>query len=150
MVNAPDCWSEGRGFDPVFDQYFFDFFLLNRKLLHKSAKYYQIRARQVRISRKWPLTCLYRTILILVAILGEKREKSYARFSIKPEVTDRFCWFSIANTGWARATSCPNLKQIGAKLRPWECRIRKHTKWPPWRHQIEISKIWDTWHWPMS
>ena len=26
----------------------------------------------------------------------------------------------------------------------------KNAKWPPWRHQIEISKIWEKRHWPMS
>ena len=131
-----------RGYVP-----FSRFFGINRKWHLKSKKYYQIRVQHVRISRKRHLTCLYRTILVLAAILGEKREKSYARFLIKPEVTDRFCWFSIANTGWPKATLCPNLKQIGAKLRPWECRIRKHTKWPPWRHQIEIFKIWEKRQW---
>ena len=76
------------------------FFRLNRKWLLKSKKYDQIRVQHVRISRKRHLTCLYRTILVLAAILGEKRETSYARFFIKPKVTDRFCWFSIANTGY--------------------------------------------------
>ena len=27
---------------------------------------------------------------------------------------------------------------------------RKNAKWPPWRHQIEISKIWEKCHRPMS
>ena len=71
------------------------------------------------------LTCLGLKILILVPNLGEKREKPYARFLIKPKVIDRFCWFSIANTGLPMATSDPNLNKIGQKLRPWECRIRK-------------------------
>ena len=83
-----------RGYVP-----FSRFCHLNQKWLLKSEKYYQIRIQQVRISRKRHLTCLYRAILILAPILDEKRKKSYARFSIKPEVTDRFCWFSIANTG---------------------------------------------------
>lgn len=45
----------------------------------------------------------------------------YARLFIKPEVTDRFCWFLAANTGWRNSISCPNLKKIWQKLRPWEC-----------------------------
>ena len=54
----------------------------------------------------------------------EKRKKSYARFFVKPKVTNQFCWFSIANTGLTFATSDQNLNKIGPKLRPWECRIR--------------------------
>ena len=53
----------------------------------------KIRIQQVRISWKRHLSCLCRTILILAPIFGENREKSYPRFSIKPEVTDRFWWF---------------------------------------------------------
>ena len=101
------------------------FFRLNRKWLLQSKKYYQIRYQHVRISRKRHLTCLYRTILILAAFFGRKSQKSYARFFVKPEVTDRFCWFSIANTGLPLATFVPNLNKIGQKLRAWECRIRK-------------------------
>ena len=57
--------------------------------------------------------------------LCEKRKKSYVRFSIKPEVTDWSCWFSIPNTGLPMETTYPNLNKIGQKLRPWECRIQK-------------------------
>ena len=66
--------------------------------------------------------------------------RSYARFFIEPEVTDWFCWFWIANTGWSNSTSCTNLKKIGQKLRPWECRKDKRTNG---RHDVidfEISK----------
>ena len=27
---------------------------------------------------------------------------------------------------------------------------RLYTKWPPWRHQIKIFKIWEKWHWQTS
>ena len=67
----------------------------------------------------------------------------FANIRRSHEVTHRFCWFSIANTGWPNSTSCPNLKLVGPKLRPWERRSRKEKKWPPWRHQIEISKTWE-------
>ena len=84
-----------RGYIP-----FSSFSRINRKWLLKSKKYYRIRVQQVKISRKRRLICLYQTILVLSGILGEKREKSYARFLIKPEGTNRFCWFSISNTGY--------------------------------------------------
>ena len=64
-------------------------------------------------------------ILIIKNILGENRKNSYARFFVKPKVTNRFGWFSIANTGLPMATSYQNLNKIGQKFRPWECRIRK-------------------------
>ena len=74
-----------------FNYLFRYFFRLNRKLLYGSAKYYQIRAQLVRISRKRHLTCQCRTNLISAVILGEKRAQTYARFLIKPDVTGRFC-----------------------------------------------------------
>ena len=123
-----------RGYVP-----FSRFFRLNRKWLHQSAKYYQIRAQQVRISRKRHLTCLCRTLLILAAIFGEKRAQTYARFLIKPEVTGRFCWFSIANTGWPNSRSCAILKWIRQKLRPWNCRIRNELNG---RYDVIKLKIW--------
>ena len=64
----------------------------------------------------------------------------------RPEVIDRFCWFSIANIGRQQSFLSINLERIEAKLRPWECRIRKHIKWPLWRHRINIFKIWEKCH----
>ena len=64
----------------------------------------------------------------------------------RPEVIDRFCWFSIANIGRQQSVLCIILKRIEAKLRPWECRIRKHIKWPLWRHRSNIFKIWEKYH----
>ena len=75
---------------------------------------------------------------------------SKTRFSIMAEVTDRFCWFSIANIGRQLCTLCSILKKIGAKLRPWECRNEKRTKWPPWRHPFWIFKIREKCHWQIS
>ena len=75
---------------------------------------------------------------------------SKTRFSILPEVTDRFCWFSIANIGRQLCTLCSILKKIGAKLRPWECPNEKRTKWPPWRHSFWIFKIREKRHWQIS
>ena len=75
---------------------------------------------------------------------------SKTRFSIFPEVTDRFCWFSIANIGRQLCTLCSILKKIGAKLRPWECRNEKRTKWPPWRHPFWIFKNREKCHWQIS
>ena len=37
-------------------------------------------------------------------------------FNIRPEVTDRFCWFFIPNKVYRNFSSCPNLKNSG----PWE------------------------------
>ena len=64
----------------------------------------------------------------------------------RPEVINRFCSFSIANIGRRQTFLSVILKKIKAKLRPWECRIRKHTKWPLWRHRSNISKIWKKCH----
>ena len=116
--------SGGSGFDPHL------YHILVRHIFfrHQFSKYYQIRAQQVRISRKRHFTCLCRPILCSAAILGEKRAQTYARILIKPEVTGRFCWFLIANTGWPNSRSCSILKWIGQKLRPWECRIRNELK----------------------
>ena len=75
---------------------------------------------------------------------------SKTRFSTFPEFTDQFCWFSIANIGRQLCTLCSILKKIEAKLRLWECRNKKHTKWPPWRHPFWIFKIGEKRHWQIS
>ena len=106
------------------------------KLLIKSTKYYQIRDQRVWISGNRHLTCPISKILFLAAILIFSK----TRFSIFPEVTDRFCWFSIANIGRQLCTLCSILKKIRAKLRPWECWNKKRTKWPQWRHPFWIFK----------
>ena len=113
------------------------------KLLIKSTKYYQIRDQRVWISGNRPLICPISKILFLAAILIFF---SKTRFSILPEATDRFCWFSIANIGRQLCTLYSILKKIGSKLRPWECRIEKHTKWPPWRQPFWIFKIGENSH----
>ena len=105
---------------------FQDFFLLNRKLFFKSKKCHQISVQHVRISRKNTSLAYIRQFWFLRQFWGEKRKKSWARFFIKPKVTwNRFCWFSIANTGLPMATSYQNLNKIGQKWRLWECGIRK-------------------------
>ena len=72
-VSTSDCESEGRGLTPPLTHICFSQF--SRKWLYQTAKYHQIRDRQVRFSRKRHPTCLYRTIMVLAAILGEKKRK---------------------------------------------------------------------------
>ena len=64
----------------------------------------------------------------------------------RPEVINRFCWFSIPNTGRQLSALSVIFKKIEEKLRPWECLIWKHIKWPLWRHRINIFKIWEKCH----
>ena len=111
-----------------------------------STKYHHNRDQQVNFSRNRHLTCLvskknfWRPFWFF----------SKTRFSIFPEVTDRFCWFSIANIGRQLCTLCSILKKIKAKLRPWECRNEKGTKWPSWRHPFWIFIIREKCHWQIS
>ena len=62
------------------------------------------------------------------------------------EDMNRKCWFAIPYKAMRWRTKLINLKKIAQKLKTWECRIVKHIKKPLWRHQINISKIWEKCH----
>ena len=149
VAHSSACRTSNRevvGSSPPLTNFFSRFFRFYRKWLHQSAKYYQIRARQVRISRKRHLTCLYRTILVLAAILAKtvravlNKTGSYwlilLIFNSKHRVPLGYIVFKFeANQSKITTVRVPH---------------RKSAKWPPWRHQIEIFKIRKQLHWPIS
>ena len=75
------------------------------------------------------------------ANFGQKVKKLHARFSIKPEVTDRFFLIFNRKHGVLLGYIVFIFEQNQIKNMAVRVPHTKNAKWPPWRHQIEISKI---------
>ena len=126
------------------------FFRLNRKWLFKSKKYYQIRVQHVWISRKRHLTCLYRTILILAAIFGRKTQKIVRAVLRKTESYRPILLIFNSKHGVAHGYIWSKFEQNRTKITAVRVPHTKIQNGRRWRHQIEISKIWEKCHRPMS
>ena len=126
------------------------FFRLNRKWLLQSKKYCQIRVQHVRISRKRHLTCLYRTILIMAAIFGRKTRKIVRAVLRKTESYRPILLIFNSKHGVAHGYIWSKFEQNRTKITAVRVPHTKIQNGRRWRHQIEISKIWEKWHRPMS
>ena len=62
-----------------------------------------------------------------------------------------FCTFPMRHFhGLNFSLICFKFEQNRTKIATVRVPPEKNAKWPPWRHQIELSKIWEKWHWPLS
>ena len=142
-VSMSDSWSGSRGFDPTSHQIFFSrFWQFHRKWLHQSAKYDQIPARQVRISRKRHLTCLN----FCFGFCGNFGLKTRKIVRAVPNKTGSYQPISLifnSKHGVSLGYIVSKFEANRTKIATMRVPHTKSAKWPPWRHRIEISKIWE-------
>ena len=118
---------------------------------YSTGQYDQIRVQQVRISRKRHLTCLSQTILNLAPILERKKTQKIVRTvldktkSYKPILLRFNCNHKVEEFYNVFKFEVNRTKTTAVRV--------QHTKMQNSRrllHKIEIAKIWETSHWPIS